>query len=1140
MSVFLLHNLALAQFFKNPFIGERFACLVKTPNTPMLTDIDDEETGAPGAPGAPKPATPDATKKPETGTPKPPETTEKPKAETAAEKKDREIEEIQRHIRNQIFHTLNILAYYREAAPTAREKRPFEKWIRELDKINDEDAQNENAIKTILKAAYQSNKISLADAHAVMGYNAKDKNECKKKIAGFAKVDSYEKKQMYRVKTQEWNLEARFDKIFGAIVDHVNRINRRVSDYFEKQNIIESAEKSLGISLAIGAKIEYMNSRIGQKAVMEIASVETRKKKIKLGKNREDEVWEPLTITTKDGQVFTIARLDKFLRDNAGQEIIENKLKLEEAIGWNFLDFKIEAGTEIEYDAGDPDDLDKYVPRRVKILEVTDKEITLENEVLLRKDTNERKSKLSLGEFATWMRQTRAQKAIDNIDELRETLTIYSNQYANHHHLNPDLYPPIQVEKGEKMYTGGDLNNVRQIKNVTTDSVELKNGDKMTFAQFLRWVQDHHAQKFDPKNEGEKWKKTLEEAGMPHDDAEAAAKKREEELKKTEEAKKKAEEEAAKKGKEGKSDKPSEPLSEHAPIHDNAIREWWMQTTWIGPYDIAQLVKHVYEYIGRRHERNTKRRFSTVGKNLPTDIKYEFERIRHEAEHEEVHKYQDSMKTMSILEIQEIMNSTSDQYQMKACFAALAERGQIRWEDPHMWNNLNKFLPGRLQVPKPEDMPKGKSAIDDYLALAIDYLWGARTFNDWHNSNNDKYNSQKKQFHQKGDQLEGSPNNVSITDYLAKLLEKHKSGEWVDPQEYEGMIDFTITKGKSTNEARLYYLIEGVTAKNAHGNTILSLDRFGNLDGEFLNQLPWLDFFTGKSSRLDKDGNPQKEIPWSVESLTRVANWWQAAPDANALGKRFKPNSRVKRFLWMYVLPADRTYTRIEKGIRSASKMDHDDAQVIMPLVTATQAEKTLRANVGTGEAWTDKAKANVYAGFAQYIKSLGMFEKDDMALFGEEIKQSSRLKRSLKAFVTFDTICASIYKHDDRQAYYRLDKETLDAGSVVDPATATRTQQTEVRKIIQLICQAYKQETLYKDIYETPLNPANKTKVDQAIDTFGDKFDEMVAGDPDRMIRVIKSAIEKGDIKGMSDQIFDKSQAERAFEESQKAKKTE
>ena len=65
------------------------------------------------------------------------------------------------------------------------------------------------------------------------------------------------------------------------------------------------------------------------------------------------------------------------------------------------------------------------------------------------------------------------------------------------------------------------------------------------------------------------------------------------------------------------------------------------------------------------------------------------------------------------------------------------------------------------------------------------------------------------------------------------------------------MIDGAIKYGKMSAEKKMFYLFAGILARQGngkggapHGETLLHIDRLGDLDSKYLNQFPLLDFFT--------------------------------------------------------------------------------------------------------------------------------------------------------------------------------------------------------------------------------------------------------------------------------------------------------
>jgi hypothetical protein len=231
-----------------------------------------------------------------------------------------------------------------------------------------------------------------------------------------------------------------------------------------------------------------------------------------------------------------------------------------------------------------------------------------------------------------------------------------------------------------------------------------------------------------------------------------------------------------------------------------------------------------------------------------------------------VNKYKEAMAQWGAWQILGKLHETSSKDEAKACFIALQEKGEWRWDDIEMWKTLNRLTASytgeraKLYI-KPAagpqldpDDPTRSLGGSDLAARAINALWGEGQYNDWYTSNGSKYGNEINNYVNKGRQLEADPKGTGeLGGEMVRLLKEWKAGKYVNPEEYEGLIDFAISNGKMSMEQKLFFIIEGVTSVApsgpAAGLTLLDLNRIGVIDGKYLNQMPLLDYFTNKDPK---------------------------------------------------------------------------------------------------------------------------------------------------------------------------------------------------------------------------------------------------------------------------------------------------
>lgn len=551
-------------------------------------------------------------------------------------------------------------------------------------------------------------------------------------------------------------------------------------------------------------------------------------------------------------------------------------------------------------------------------------------------------------------------------------------------------------------------------------------------------------------------------------------------------------------------------LEELAKMHKNTsvenqgyIQELWHDTHFLTVQDMWQLAKHIWEYWERTWERRMKKRFSKFGANLPW-IGAEMLRVKEETEHHEVSKYKEAIGSMGIVEVRGIMNRSSNLDQIKACIEVLVEKGQMRWDDVRTWEALNRIsdLPNDKKIPIPKDKnpyaivridPKTKKKLTGMHVLkdAIDALWGDNYFDKWKTDNINKYQSSCKDYDKEGDELENDPyDNGGVSARLQILLDMHMKGEYVDPHEYEGLLRFIITKGKSTVERKLYYIVMGVATR------LMTLERIGALDGEYLNILPWLDFFTDKESA--KPFQKGKPGPYTLDQLREFAAWLDT-PEGDESKPKAAPGQRAKNILWDVILVHKKVFDRTYKGTRNAENMDHDDSHFIIPLLDDKGIITACGRSTGNKKYFSTPGYLNAYAGFSEWLKRLAGSTHDQTKTQEEKEALKKEHKRKLmqavKAYVTYDGILSERFRKGNNDLA-RISPDILEQRSVVD-AYPVRTHQQQLKKLILAIGQAYGKDwsIMFEQTKSTvdPKEKARQEKIEQAIENFTTELDQLV-----------------------------------------------
>lgn len=541
------------------------------------------------------------------------------------------------------------------------------------------------------------------------------------------------------------------------------------------------------------------------------------------------------------------------------------------------------------------------------------------------------------------------------------------------------------------------------------------------------------------------------------------------------------------------------------------LQKLWDETYWMSASDFWALGKAVWEYHVRQHERRQRHKIGSVGENLPWFGK-EAARIKKHAEHENVNQFKEAFENTGPDIIQKRLRESDNKDEIKAGFIVLSERGELRWDDVGMWENLNRFIKDdryRIYIPAngdPASRDKHGRTGEDYLKEAIDHLWEAGKYNEWRFRNNNSFKSKmKSEGYELGERLMAREGGHQK--YLENCLRAHKEGKYVNPYEYAGVVMHAVEAGKCAMHEKLYYLIEGVAAENQYGRTILPPDFIGIANAGMTNQFPLLDFLTAKTKRpyWDEEEQRYKESEEGYQlGVADFRNWVKWFDEGRPQSPdRCKPTDFVKDFLYERVLPHEETRNRTAKGIRKAENMDHEDIPAYLPHVAVDNIEGVCTKRAG-GDALTSKAYANGFPGFNQAIKSLAKTGNREV------------LKDVIKSYVRYEGIIKNRYKKN-RDDLARLgETEELSKPTVISGKPANEAI-TEVNNVIEDIVSVYEGNTPeLRRLYELTKEPTPKFRtdraqrerqkeIDEAFDEFNNAFEEAINSDGgERMISAI------------------------------------
>ncbi|MFA6435863.1 MAG: hypothetical protein WCW30_01875, partial [Candidatus Gracilibacteria bacterium] len=1033
------------------------------------------------------------------------------KKKTPEQKKpENEVTRKRREIHDRIMELLVGVDVMMEQLPEQERTRPILKLQKNLVQINNRDRNNRDGLTAYLRKLSESTTLNEEELKMIQGFTAEKKEDMENFETALEalSLSPGQIANISRLKREEWQIEQDFiqqSKTAGEVIKSAVHI----IDYETlKHRMLEESSKMCGINLKAGTQIQYttidpVHNNIGTRT---IKKVEVQDAAIVDGINGDSIGKQPVTliIYLDNGERYTLGRFMKWVDAADINEVVKDQAELEKNLGLPQVGMRLQAGQTLDYTKNrSRDDEGNIVPARdtVKIQSIDDEKVILDKAVVTLTPEQEPSARLtapriarelSLGEFAKWAHRNDAIPEIKDIKTLQEHLRNHTANLNQEWEREAKDWPPIRAEAGEVLQFGDSDSKQFQIKKAEDDGITFKDGTRMTLPQFLGWVRQNKVERANAQDAANREINAAANIGEVLKEAEkdGILQKFLNSIKSRETPEK---EEAHGGGAhaEGHSEhghKKSffERMSPFTPPENNygPLKKLFYQHTFLSMKDLIHLGKELIEFIKRKHERRSKRRFGYVGQMLPSFLGDEFKRIHQGAENEEVHQYEESYKQLGIWDLSEKLHTTNTSDVAKACFLVLCEKGELRWDDMKMWATLNRLVastPGidatKLNIklteePQPSfDDPNQMVSGQDKVKTLIDALWGDGTWAEWYGHNINSYDKQKGAYEYKGKQLESDPKGTGgLPGELSRLLREWKAGHYVSPHEYEELIDFAIKYGKMTAEAKLFFLMEGLTAKcpkgPMQGMTLLEMERVGELDGKYLNAFPLLDFFTNKGEKPWHPRYLRGEITlgetkkgYTVEDLQELMH--EYFPEES---KQCKSGQKFSRFLWEQMLVDPNFQKRLAKGVSKAQNMDHDDAHLYIPTATMEQVDTFTGAFTGTQKYWTDEGYKNAYAGFNQYLVSLSNRYEDleEMKMQGssnitEETTEETMkmMLQAVQSYFLFDAVVDG--RRDMRlEGKARIGETQMGKTCVVDDTCLVRDHKRQLDNFVRAVCDAY------------------------------------------------------------------------------------
>ncbi len=361
------------------------------------------------------------------------------------------------------------------------------------------------------------------------------------------------------------------------------------------------------------------------------------------------------------------------------------------------------------------------------------------------------------------------------------------------------------------------------------------------------------------------------------------------------------------------------------------------------------------------------------------------------AEVEAADKWKDGMKNLDTHELLHFLHGTRNKDAVRGIITLLTERGEMDWNDSHVWETLNALPGGKYKMPI-EPCKRDDVLRDTWLRKMVSDIWKDKElYYHWRTHNDSSTDSGKKGFTTSVDQLMnvagGAENELSKQ---LRLIEQHPHNppEDVKPHFYEEIIDYAIRNGKMTMEGKMYYLVRGVASG------ILSIDRLRALAGEkggILNQFPFIDYFYKKNNSLAE-----------VRALAKRLTERDHGHDT------YRPGVKTTLWLHLEVAREESVRMRISKGTSrtGAENIDHEDVPFFVPQLDIQARRNMLDVISGSRQKMSPEALKNLYAGDSSSLKVAGLLAKMDEDGKERFTKVDARkFVQNLVSYIDFDNI---------------------------------------------------------------------------------------------------------------------------------------
>ncbi|NCP67470.1 hypothetical protein GW756_02205 [bacterium] len=446
-------------------------------------------------------------------------------------------------------------------------------------------------------------------------------------------------------------------------------------------------------------------------------------------------------------------------------------------------------------------------------------------------------------------------------------------------------------------------------------------------------------------------------------------------------------------------------------------KRYKITVSWYSLRSIFMMGKQAWEFWSKRTERRNDRMASELGSKLFGEswLGREFARDSNEKQDQRVSDFKNVHKSSNYKQLFHIIesatNAQNDKDEVQAAVELVMEKGELRWDSPEFLGMLGR-LQDTVTFNPEEDIKQyieNPAQLKQRIGMAVTEIWDRPTWLQWkedlpskYKSRVDSHNNDYREEVQKG----------SVDTYLGNVLEQWGSGAEMDTNfersKFESYLRNAFDNGEMNGypngDRRWYYLIMGLTLKNAQGDTILSPDTLSRF-GELQNKMPFMDAFDdGNSAKLNgrvvPDGTPGSHKNWTYEDFQAWAKYFEGIDPrtANSAANKKHTIQCVRTWLNETLLTTNDSQDRMGKV--QLTGIDRDDAGILPLLVSSERLrDGILRYASGDKRPADDKYYVNLIGSFENNFNDSVAYMKriltvEDKEAPGYEDRKKTQLLR--------------------------------------------------------------------------------------------------------------------------------------------------